>query len=139
MIEFRVSEITLDDSLVKQLTDKVIFSGLSRFGYRVRAAAKKSIVKRKKTSQPGKPPSSRTGALKNFILYSVEKPEKSVVIGPSYLQRKSKYAVQSLENGGISISPKGQRLNISARPFMVPAFDKTILNSVPGVFQNAVK
>lgn len=139
MIGFRVTNIELDSDLVVQTTRETGFRGLMRFGYRCQSDAKQSLVRGRGPSQPGKPPHNRTGAIKNFIRYAMDRSSKSVVIGPEYLQRKSKYAVQALEGGGVSISAKGRPIHVAARPFMGPAFDRTILSSVPSVFANSVQ
>ena len=55
---------------------------LSRFGAFVRKSAIWSIRTRKKSSDPGQPPSSHTGTLKRFIYFAYEPSRDSVVIGP---------------------------------------------------------
>lgn len=57
---------------------------LGRAGAYIRGIARRSIGKgRGKPSAPGKPPYSRTGRLKDSILYSVDKAAGTVVIGPT--------------------------------------------------------
>ena len=63
--------------------DKATQRILSKFGGSVRLRSKRSIKERKKPSVPGKPPSSRTGVLKQFIFYAYEPQKRTVVIGPT--------------------------------------------------------
>jgi hypothetical protein len=56
---------------------------LSKFGAFVRTAARHSIRKRKAVSQPGNPPSSHTGLLRNRIYFAYDPARQSVVIGPT--------------------------------------------------------
>ncbi|RPI59140.1 MAG: hypothetical protein EHM48_09340 [Planctomycetaceae bacterium] len=57
-------------------------ANLSRQGAFVRRAAKSLIRKRKKASEPGSPPSSHTGLLREFIYFAYEPFTQSVIIGP---------------------------------------------------------
>lgn len=55
---------------------------LSKFGAFVRRTAKGLIRKRKRSSNPGEPPSSHVGTLKEFIYFAYDTARRSVVIGP---------------------------------------------------------
>jgi len=55
---------------------------MARFGAFVRTSAKSSLRKRKGISKPGTTPTSWTGLLRKFILFSYDASSKSVVIGP---------------------------------------------------------
>ncbi len=111
---------------------------LSKFGAFVMTGARRSIRKRKKSSAPGKPPSSHVGTLKRFILFGYDERRQSVVIGPYPLagprSTQGPLALSALEHGGPTIirveMGRGRkrrkvlkRVNIEARPFMGPAFD----------------
>lgn len=114
-------------------TDEGTRKTFSRFGAFVRQRSRSSIRKRKKTSAPGQPPSSHTGLLKRFIFFSWDANERSVVIGPTLLNAKSRGRIipQILEHGGRSESARTDRTFIVApRPFMQPAFD-TELDNLP--------
>lgn len=118
---------------------------LSKFGAYVRTAARSSIRKRKRVSEPGSPPSSHTGFLKRFIFFGYDADLRSVVIGPSRLNRSSN-APETLEYGGTVAIVKrhtgGRReskiVEIAARPFMHPALKKE-LPKLPAMWQDSVK
>lgn len=131
---------------------------MSRFGSFVRTASMRSIKKRKDISEPGKPPTNRTGLLKKFIFFSYDEKTKSVVIGPM-LFRAGSVVPRLLEKGGsvpgngkvlwvtnpTSRDDKGRfvsegrsrvvvngMMNYRPRPYMRPAFDKEL----PGFLQS---
>lgn len=114
---------------------------LSKFGAFVRTAAKSSIRKRKAISEPGQPPSSHLGLLKQFIFFSYDAARKSVVIGPTLLNgRGSRRALEVLEHGGGTIrriKGKNRRTNYKARTFMKPAFKKE-QSKLPALWRDAV-
>ena len=115
---------------------------LSRFGAYVMTAARTSIRKRKKISEPGKAPNSHVGYLRRGIEF--DKTDNSVYIGPVPLNgRALKGTLPLLEYGGqryqpVYLPPKSRRrrgdrmrrqmanARYRARPFMQPAFEKTI-------------
>jgi hypothetical protein len=72
-----------DRKAVLDATSRAEHKVLGRFGAFVRRKAKGSIRKRKKISEPGKPPSSHTGVLKNFIFFAWDATKRAVVIGPT--------------------------------------------------------
>lgn len=97
-----------DRAKVQMEVGKRMAAILNNFGAMVRKIAMRSIRKRKKTSQPGSPPSSHTGLLKRFIFYSYDRLRRSVVIGPIRLNARSglnqgakgRTIPQTLEYGG---------------------------------------
>lgn len=109
---------------------------LSRFGAIVRTRARRSIRKRKKTSQVGRPPSSHTGLLRKKIFFGFDVGRRSVVIGPQKFKTGS--ALQALEYGGRSTDTKGRRIKIKARPFMGPAFADA-LPELPSLWRNSIR
>ena len=118
---------------------------LSKFGAFVRTAAKSSIRKRKRSSEPGSPPSSHTGLLKKFIYFGYDTAARSVVIGPTRLNSTDGTAPATLEYGGtirIVRQRRGRqtikRVMIAARPFMRPALQKE-LPKLPAMWTNSVK
>jgi phage gpG-like protein len=50
----------------------------------IRLTARRSIRRSDKCSDPGTPPNTRKGQLREAILYAVEKENASAVIGPTY-------------------------------------------------------
>lgn len=131
-----------DSAKVIRQTDKATRRVFSKFGAFVRRTARRSIRSRKKTSEPGKPPSSHIGLLKKFIFFGYESQKKSVVIGPARLSRNSRGQAPSLlEYGGHTTIKRGKkrhRVNIKARPFMGPAFEKEKPN-IPNMWKNSIK
>ena len=75
----RVKGLFFDSKKVVNATTRAERKVLSRFGAYVRRSARSSIRKRKKVSEPGKPPSSHTGLLKRFIFFAYDPGRKSVV------------------------------------------------------------
>jgi len=99
---------------------------LSKFGAYVRRSARSSIRKRKRVSEPGKPPSSHTGLLRKFIFFGYDRADRTVVIGPVPLRSKPE-APELLEHGGRVHRKVGKRrrrtMTYRPRPFMGPAFE----------------
>lgn len=101
---------------------------LSRFGAFVRTRARSGIRKRRKISEPGRPPSSHTGLLKQFIYFSYDPAARSVVIGPAKLNRPGE-APRLLEEGGatnLRLRGRTFRAVYAPRPYMQPAFQTEI-------------
>lgn len=116
-----------DRAAVLARMDKATLRALSKFGAFVRRRAKSSIRKRKRISDPGQPPSSHVGYVKDFLFFVAEPQLKNVVIGPAKLNgTKSTTALASLEHGGRSLvmrKGKARTILVRPRPFMKPAFD----------------
>lgn len=139
---------------------------LSKFGSYVRRRARSSIRSRKKTSQPGQPPSSHKGTLKRLIFFSYDVRRKSVVIGPVLFSSRDNKAPERLEKGGTRqvaagtlitidqgtgrgaggrftsgkrrIRSDGRRLIYKPRPYMGPA-QEAELPKLPDMWRNSVK
>ena len=115
---------------------------LSRFGAFVRRSARSSIRKRRRSAPPGSPPSSHTGLLKKFIFFGYDTQRKSVVIGPSRLNRKGRgEAPQLLEYGGTATlvrRGRKKRTTYKARPYMGPAFEKE-KPQLPAMWRGSVR
>ena len=134
-----------DSRKVLSATDRTRRRILSKFGAYVRRTARSSIRKRKKVSQPGKPPTSRTGFLKRFIYFGYDPANQSIVVGPIRLNSKVGDAPQALELGGKSTVVSGLKkkrkkktVNIAARPFMRPAMEKE-LPKLPDLWKNSIR
>jgi len=126
---------------------------LARAGALVRVTARRSIRKRKKTSQPGQPPSSHTGHLRNLIFFGYDQAHRTVVVGPRpYKQRGNRQTgAQVLEYGGRirarrwQAARRGQRAgwqnqiwNYRPRPYMRPALAKT-QDQIAEIWRDSVK
>lgn len=120
-----------DPNAILAPAEKMYRQKLSRFGAFIRRRAKSSIRKRKKVSEPGKPPTNRTGLLKKFILFAYEPEAKTVVAGAAAFKSNAT-APELLEHGGVGITSKlvnrkGQERRTGhwrPRPFMQPAYDE---------------
>ncbi len=126
-----------DREKVMAAMDKATIGALSKFGAFVRQRAKSSIRKRKKSSKPGQAPSSHVGLLKNLIFFSYDATAKSVVIGPTLINKPTG-APATLEYGGEAeieghqfrtragkrvYEKTSKRVSIAPRPYMGPAFE----------------
>ena len=129
----------------KAVTDRVSRATkrvLSRFGAFVRQTSRRSIRKRKAVSQPGRPPTSRTGLLKRFIFFGYDTARQSVVMGPARLTGRNRGdAPPLLEYGGTTTLKRGgkrKRATYRARPFMGPAFEEH-KKQLPQMWANSVR
>lgn len=121
---------------------------LKKAGGLVRRIARNSIRKigkKRKPSEPGNPPKSRTGLLKDFIFFVYEQQAENVLIGAARLNQTLGTAPHALEVGGRSLTNRGTRrnkrivsVNIKARPFMAPALQDS-LPKLPPMWANSLK
>lgn len=170
-----------DREPVIRAMEKATRQALSRGGAIVMREARKSIkdaairkrggprgAKREITgyrvSQPGKPPFSRTGLLKDFILFSAERTLSgwTAVVGPALINSPTG-APHTLEFGGFVNNKAGyalmkagrdekgrfqpdryvrlpeRRVHVAARPYMAPALQRMVdRGRVPDLWKNAV-
>jgi len=151
MISMRmdIKRTFFDRKAVSSAVDRTTRRVLSRFGAYVRRGAKSSIRKRKKISEPGRPPSSHTGLLKKFIFFAYDRDRRSVVIGPVALNQKGGDAPEALEYGGRSrvtyrALKRGNRkrrervIRVKARPYMRPAMDAE-LPKLPAMWRDSIR
>jgi len=160
MVRTRFKLVFFDDRRVIRAMDPVRRRALSHAGGYARTVARRSIRKRKRTSEPGHPPSSHTGLLRKLIYYAYDRVSDSVVVGPVPFGRGE--APSLLEHGGTVVSRRvrtfrggagrdrrgrytqgevnrieaGTRMVYRPRPFMGPALEKTA-PLLPGFFQRA--
>jgi hypothetical protein len=130
----------LDREKVMDATERASLRVLTRFGAFVRQRAKTSLRQRKSISDPGAPPSSHLGLIRDHILFVVEPATKNVIVGPLLLHRGSPTALEALEHGGESLimrHGKPVSITIQPRPFMQPAFD-TELEKAPELWENSL-
>ena len=126
-----------DREKVVNAMDKASVKVLSKFGAFVRTRARSSMRRTKKTSLPGNPPSAHVGFIKTMMFFSYDKARKSVVIGPTLINRSTN-AQEILEYGGDTIlegytfttrdgkrthEKTTKRIKIKKRPYMKPAFE----------------
>lgn len=138
-------DMFFDRAKVVRAVDKATRVVLSKAGAFVRTAARSSIRSRKRSSQPGEPPSSHSGLLKRLILFGYDRRRQTVVIGPMKLNQKVGNAPEALEHGGTSVVVEGlrrrrrrRRVRIRARPFMGPAMVKEA-PKFPKLWANSVR
>lgn len=143
---FQVTKWFFDAPAVLKTVDAGTAKVLSKFGAFVRRTMKSSIRKRRKSSEPGKPPSSHTGLLKQFIFFSFDPRSRSVVIGPEKLNAKIGQVLEALEYGGQTTVATYRNRKvvgketkyIRARPFARPALEME-LSKLPEMWRDSVK
>jgi hypothetical protein len=166
-LTFKISEakgLFFDSPKVIAATDAAERKVLSRFGSFVRRTARSSLRKRKKPSEPGQPPSSHAGLVKQFLFFVWDPATRKVVIGPAQLNKPDPRVLELLEKGGMAArrfrvireekgkgkrkrqvvkvvtSKTAQPVNVryQPRPFMAPALEKE-LPKLPEMFKDSVK
>jgi len=121
---FKLTRLKTYERNVRNNLDPKKRQFLTKFGAFTRQDARQSIRSGGPVAAPGRPPKSRTGALKRFILFFVDTENESVVIGPQILPGKDRI-------GGVTqpaaheYGTHGTR-RYAMRPFMRPAFDRTL-------------
>ncbi len=143
VLTVEVKRLFMDRDRVIRATDRAQRRALSRIGGYVRTTAKRSIRKRKKKSEPGKPPSSHSGELRGGIWFSYEPREKTVVIGPvsfgtgvpSVLEHGGTINVKTDRRG---TPGRSETVRIKARPYMGPA-ERDARERIPDAFRNAIR
>lgn len=140
MIKMRLKFAFFDTAKVQRAVDRATRQALSKGGAFVRQRAKTSIRRRKKISEPGKPPSSHAGLLRQLIYFGFDFARTSVVIGP--LPHRQGRAPELLEFGGRAVrkthTGKPRVLTYRPRPFMGPALDAEVPN-FPARWRNSVR
>lgn len=99
----------------------------------VRKTVRRSIRRRTGTnySKPGQPPKTKTGLLRNSIVYDVDRQAEEAVIGPTANLIDGLGALH--EFGG-----KTRRGRYEPRPFMGPAYEK-ILPRLPESWRRKIR
>lgn len=134
-----------DSDAVLKVTTAAERKVLSKQGAFVRRRARASIRKRAKPSQPGQPPRSVKGFLRQFLYFVFDPQTRSVVVGPAAFKSRPR-TPSLLEFGGTSTRQevrlrhqwvtarlqgrlpkklKSRRVPVAygARPYMGPALD----------------
>ena len=105
---------------------------LTEQGRYLRTVAQRSISTKGGVSQPGHPPRSITGLLRDFLLWKYDPVSASVVVGPALLTGVKNHLnptiPEILESGGTEIATvkrgkewKKMQVTIAPRPYMAPA------------------
>lgn len=146
----KIKELFFDRRAVINAVDAAARKNLIRVGASLRRKARGLIRnpgKKGLPSKPGKPPKNQTGLLKDFIFFSYEPENMSVVVGPVHLQSSEGKNVPSvLEYGGISeaiVRDKRKvvsrhKYNLEPRPYMRPAYEQQE-DYIQSVWLNSVK
>lgn len=151
-----------DRKKVANAVDRATKKALNAAGRMIRAAAQKSLAYGDKASRPGSPPTahrsrlhtrvskttgkSRTRAvsyLREFLFYSYDPANNSVVVGPVRLgSTVDPGALPALEYGGSSTveDRRGvrRRIQVRPRPFMGPALRQE-LPGLPAMWRDSVR
>ena len=149
MIDLKIKEMFFDSKTVMSAVDRATRGVLSKFGAFVRTAAQSSIRKRKRVSEPGKPPSSHVGTLRRLIFFGYESARRSVVIGPTpFGDGKAPELLEQQHVAGttmrtrIKVTRRGKVQTVSAtyksRPFMGPALEQE-KPKLPSMWANSVR
>lgn len=107
------------------------FESLGQAAGYLRKVARHSIIVSDQYAEPGHPPHSRRGQLREAILYAVEKDAGVAVIGPVFEQVGRSGAVH--EFGG-----RYRGDEYEPRPFMGPAL-RQVLPRLPSFWEASVK
>lgn len=134
----QIKTLFFDKKKVLDAADRATSRVLSRFGAFVRTRARSSIRKRKRISDPGSPPSSHVGTLRDSIYFAYDPARRSVVIGPVRAGDSGGMGALALEEGGLSRNYLGRTIHVRQRPYMQPAFQAE-LPSVPSKFKGMFK
>lgn len=155
-----------DRPTVMDAVDKAKIRVFLRFGGRVRLTAQRSMRRRLKIAEQGKPPSAHVGTIRDLLFFSYD--SNSVVIGPTLSNRPSG-APKLMEYGGVTPNQgvilvpaseakgelpsfgrpkKGSKKLVAIKtsgpwhykphPFMQPAFEEA-LPGLPVMWQNSIR
>ena len=140
MVGFSQKRMFFDRKAVIDAVGQANAKNLSRAGSFIRRAARSSLRKRKRVSQPGQPPSvhtqDRVATLKN-IWFVFDRRRTSVIVGPlrlggSTLRGSNRSTVPELhELGGSAVierrwTKRRRRARYAPRPFMGPAMEREL-------------
>lgn len=89
-----------------------------------RTVMKRTLGKRKKPRPEGEPATSRTGRARRSILFAVDAPDQSAIIGPAH-----RFVGRSMSAHEFGRSHKGDKM--PARPFAGPSLEKATPKLAP--------
>ena len=145
-VSMRMKDLFFDRPAVKDRMTKANRKALTKVGAFIRRRARSSLRRRKKSSQPGQPPSvhtaDRVATLKN-ILFAYEPNSQTLVVGPVKLNQKTllgpqlgNVTVPQLHEFGATVKVRAgrrrirhgqpvrvRRVKYAQRPFMGPALE----------------
>jgi hypothetical protein len=124
-------KITFNSLLVVRKANDGSIQALGHAAAAIRLTARRSIRRSDKYSDPGTPPHTRRGQLREAILYAVEKDMLDAVIGPTYDAVGTSGSAH--EFGG-----RYRGDNYPPRPFMGPALE-AIRPRLPSFWEGSVK
>lgn len=109
-LQFNVKKFYFDTFLVTDALDKATLQFLRHASLKTRLVARRSMKRRKKIAQPGKPPSAHRGDLKEKVQAAMDPSLKFAVVGPELLNQvdelngkfRSGTIPELLEYGGVS-------------------------------------
>jgi hypothetical protein len=119
-----------DAKKVMRAAKKADITNLGHAGAAIRLAARHSIRRSPKPSQPGRPPHTRRGRLRNAIVYALSGDKQSVVVGPAYGVVRD--VGMAHEFGG-----RYRGDSFKPRPFMGPAIN-SIKDRLPRQWANSI-
>lgn len=136
-----VAKNSLKKAKRKRVADLNEYERVNRL-IRMRMAKSKGTPRPKlpfESSAPGELPRVRNvkryggkSPLKNLILYGYDKDSQSVVVGPAIFKSSAKTkGIGALEKGG-TVRTKRRPVKIKARPFMLPAMEKSLPRIMEG-------
>ena len=125
------AKVRFDARKVQAKARRGNIESLGHAGGAVRLAARRSIRKGEKASTPGTPPHTRKGRLRGAILYSVERQQERVVIGP-------RYTVAGPSGMAHEFGGRFRGARYDKRPFMGPALEK-VRDRLPRMWAGSVR
>jgi hypothetical protein len=139
---YQIKELFFDRPGIIKKVNAAVLKKLNHIGGLIRKTARNSIKSEKGPSDPGKPPHSHTGLLKDHIYYGYDETNDSVVVGPCLLNRGTD-APHVLEYGGTGVVKRGpwrrgKRKQFRARPFMQPALDAN-KDNISKILENSLR
>ena len=109
-----------DDTKLNKSIERGQVRGLFKLGGAIRRDAKRSMRSKRGTSLPGRPPKKKTGLLRDFIFFFVDKDGKGVIAGPIRVNAKTAGKVPKVHEEGGVIDGK----HYPARPYMAPVLKR---------------
>ena len=131
-LSIKVTESFFDRKRLDRSIGRAKKRNLSRRAAFVRTRARSMLRRRKRVSQPGKPPSIHTKGKRNLklILFAYESLTETAIVGPVKFSAKGHDVPAILEHGGQTTIETGRpgrrerkRVMIRPRPTMGPALE----------------
>jgi len=126
----QVKGLFFSNPRVEKAVDELTYHYLRYAGGYIRKVARSSMEKAEGPSPPGRPPHRHAGLLHRFLYFAFDPANRSVVVGPTLINRRSPYGrvtvPELLEYGGtVKRKAWGRRrtYRYPERPYMQPAFE----------------